>query len=386
MNMPRSAWFIAIFFGLFLGIITHNYAPKIGAQDFVRYWSASRLLISGGNPYDARSLLTLQKANSPKLKFYDNDVVETWNPPWLLLVMAPLGILPFDLAVRLWIFLSIFLLVMALFLTWRMAMGSKYQSLFILVLCVDFLSGNTLDMIKLGQISSLILISVILGVFLIQKEKDWLSGVILFFSTIKPHLVYLVLLVILIWSIRKRRWKIWGGMALTGFISSFIVWLIFPGWPEVYTKNLFRLPYFDLYCSTLGSFIASVAGINHFRYIGVLLLPLALPLSKLILRDGWLTTINLALIISIPLSPYGFSNDHVLLLPAVTELIGWIIKSELPMPIAWVTGVGLIITYAALLLMMIQTLPYYWFFWTAFALSIIYFVAWRYRNEGSRKT
>jgi hypothetical protein len=387
MNMPRSAWFFAIFSGLFLAIITHNYAPTIGVHDFIRYWSASRLLITGGNPYDANSLLNLQKASCPKLRFDDKDVVEAWNPPWLLLTMAPLGILPFELSVRLWLFLNIFLLVMALFLTWRMAVGSNYKHFFPLILYAGFLFATTLEMIVMGQISSFVLISLILGVLLIQKEKDWISGAVLFLTTIKPHLVYLVLLVILIWAIRKRRWKIWGGMALTGLSSSFIVWLIFPDWAEVYMKKLFQMPYFKIYCSTLGAFVASVAGINHFRYIGILLLPLAIPLSKLILKDGWLTAINLSLTLSIPLSPYGFSFDHVLLLPAVTEMIAWIIKKKLPIPIAWVITVGLIITYGVLFWMQSTPgLPYTRFFLIGFALFILYFVAWRYRREGNRKT
>ena len=385
--MPKNAYIFAILLGLFLTIITHNYAPTIGAHDFIRYWSASRLLITGGNPYDANSLLTLQKASCPNLRFHEKDVVETWNPPWLLLIMAPLAILPFELSVRLWIFLSIFFLVLALFLTSEMALGSHYKRLFPLILVAGFLFPNTLVMIKMGQISSLVLISLILGILFIQKKKDWLSGATLFFATIKPHLVYLVLMVILVWAIRKRRWKIWVGMALTGLFSSFIVWLILPDWPEIYMKKLFRMPYYDIYCSTLGSFVDSVVGINYFGYIGILLLPLAFPLSKLILRDGWLTAINLSLTGSIPLSPYGFNFDHVLLLPGVTELIAWIARKELPIRVAWVIGVGLIITYGVLTWMVtIHGLKYIWFFLNSFALFILYFVAWRYHSGDGEET
>ena len=372
--MRKSFWFFIIFYGLLLAIIIPNFDPGGSGNDFIGYWTASRLFITGGNAYEENSLRSLQKAIRPDL-----EVVEVWNPPWLLVILAPLGILPFDLAVRLWIFLNIFLLVVALFFTWQMAVGSNYQKFFPLVLYAGFLFGNTYDMIQIGQISSLILISLMVGIFLIQKERDWLAGATLFLSTIKPHLVYLVFIVILIWCIRKRRWKIWGGMALTGLFSSFIVWLIFPYWFEVYMNKIFQLPYFDLYSSTLGSFVAAIAGINYFRYIGILLLPLAFPLSKLILKDGWLTAINLTLTISIPLSPYGYSFDHVLLLPAVTEMIAWIVRRELPIPIAWVTGVGLIIIYGVLLWMNILALPYYWYFWTALALFFLYFVAWRYR-------
>jgi hypothetical protein len=382
--MPKSAWFFTIFIGLFLSI--YIYAPPMGAQDFSRYWSASRLLITGENPYDSHALLILQKENCPKLKFSDKYIAEAWNPPWLLLSITPLAIFPFELSVRLWIFLNIFLLAIALFLSWRMVVGLNLQRFFYLVFYAGFLFGNTWIMIQLGQISSLVLISLILGVLFIRKEKDILAGVVLFLTTIKPHLVYFVLFVILIWSIRNRRWKIWAGMAIAGFSSSFIVWLIYPDWLEVYIQKLFQMPYFNVYCSTLGSFIASFAGINYFRYIGILLLPLAFPLSKLISKDGWLTAINLSLTVSIPISPYGFSFDHVLLLPAVIEMIVWCVKKEIPPPIACITGLGLIITYGALFWMIGQVLEYYWFFWIALALSILYLVAWRYHREPNRKT
>ena len=158
---------------------------------------------------------------------------------------------------------------------------------------------------------------------------------------------------------------------------------MFPGWLDIYTKKIFQLPYFEIYTSTLGSFLSSVAGLNQFRYIGILLLPLAIPLSKCIAKDGWLSTINLTLTISIPLAPYGFGNDHVLLLPAVTEMITWIVTKKIPVLISWITAIGLITTYGVLLwITTIPALPYYWLFWIAFAIFILYFVAWRYRCDG----
>jgi len=384
--LRTKAWFFIISLGLILAIISHVYAPTIGSSDFIRYWSASRLLITGGNPYDGESLRTLQRVNCPGLRIYEKDVAETWNPPWLLLIMIPLAILPFYLAVRLWIILNIFLTIMPLLAVWRMAMKSRYQSLFPLVLGAGVLFGNTLILIQMGQISSLILTLLILSIFLIQKEKDWLSGATLFLTTIKPHLVFLVLLVVLVWSIRERRFKILAGMIITCLLSFFIAGIFFPDLLTLYKKNIFHLPYFEIYSSTLGSFISSFMGIKVFHYVGVLLLPLAFPLSRLISKEGWLTTINLALLISIPLSPYGFCFDHVLFLPAVIEMITWIIKRELPISVAWGTGTGIMVTYGILFWMMtIRGLPYYWFFWIAFALLIIYVMAWRYHHGGSQE-
>src|SRR4030042_4660925 len=223
-DMKKSIWAFIILYGLLLAIIIPNYSPGSGENDFLRYWSASRLFIMGENPYDESLLRNLQKINHPKPEIRDKDVGGVWNPPLVLLILAPFGILPFIIAFKLWIFLNILLLVMALFITWHMAAGSDYQEYFPLVLIAGFLFGNTIHLIRLGQIPAIILFSLILGISLLKKEKDWIAGAVLFLTAIKPHLVYLVLSVIVVWSIRERRWKIIKGMALAAFFSSIVSW------------------------------------------------------------------------------------------------------------------------------------------------------------------
>jgi hypothetical protein len=380
--MGKRIWVFIILYGLFLAIIIPSFSPGKGENDFLRYWSASRLLLTGGNPYDEISVRNLQKLYHPKSDIRGKDVGDVWNPPLGLLFLVPFGILPFTLAFKLWIFINVLLLVMALFMTWRMALGSNYQRFFPLVLIAVFLFGNTIFLLRLGQISTIVLISLVLGIFLIEREKDFLAGAVLLLTIIKPHLVYLILPVIVVWSIQTRRWKIIMGMVLGGIFASIAAWLLFPNWLTVYRNTISRLPYSEIYCSTLGSFAASVWGITYFRYIGVLLLPLTLPLSRLIVKSGWLTTVNLSLIISIPLAPYGFSFDQVLLLPAVAEMIAWLIKKELAsIPSKIILGCLITIYGASLWMMTIQDLPYYWDFLIGFSLFILYFVSWKCRCE-----
>ena len=143
--MRKSFWFFTIICGVLLSILIPNFDPGGSRNDFIGYWSASRLLITGGNPYDENSLRSLQKTIRPDL-----EVVEVWNPPWLLLILAPLGILPCDLALRVWTFCNVFLLAMALFLTWQRALGPDYQSYLILILAAGFLFGDTIFLIRMG--------------------------------------------------------------------------------------------------------------------------------------------------------------------------------------------------------------------------------------------
>src|SRR5258705_10627074 len=68
---PHLAWWIilgavfnVIFCGSLIGIdlmAAENSLVEIaGVRDFVEYWSASRLLLSGGNSFDPKKFITLQ--------------------------------------------------------------------------------------------------------------------------------------------------------------------------------------------------------------------------------------------------------------------------------------------------------------------------------------
>jgi len=375
--MKRIAIFFVIFLGVILAVIIPNFAPGRGEQDFIRYWAASRLLVTGGNPYDGKELIELQNSTRPELSIKEGDIVEAWNPPWLLLTMLPLGLLPFNAAVPLWIFLNVLIIVVSLMISWQLSGGKDNQRLFVIVLGAGVLFGNTVILLRLGQISTLVLISFLIGFWLIQKGHDWLAGIILLIATIKPQLSYLVLFILLIWTLKYRRWKILVGMALSGIAAALFVWLILPEWLSIYIQTISRLPFSIIFTSTLGSFMSEVFGISIFKYMAILLLPLAFPLAKNVEKIGWFTTMNLALVISIPLSIYGFSFDQVVLLPAIVQMVAWITQGRFSSKVAIGIGIGTAATYALLLWMMsLKDLPYYWFFWISFLIMCLYLTAW----------
>ena len=139
LKMRKSIWVFIFLFGIILAILLPNFPGGKGENDFLRYWSATRIFITGGDPYDETSLRNLQRANHPNPDLRDKDLGYVWNSPLLLLILSPLAILPFALAFKLWIFLNVFLLVIILFKTWQMAGGLNFQKYFPLVLCSGFL-------------------------------------------------------------------------------------------------------------------------------------------------------------------------------------------------------------------------------------------------------
>ena len=376
---------IASIFILIIGIVFSFIIPFTeggkGERDFIRYWTASRLLINGENPYDPINLTNLQSQIRPSISG-STGVVQAWNPPWLLILMAPMTLIPFDWAVRVWIILTIFLLTISILIVLRILNRPVSSKEFILLLAAVFIFGNTINTVKLGQISGLLLFGYVVCVWFLTRKNFIFAGASLLLLIIKPHITFLCLLVIFIWMVRYRKWNLVAGLFGAIIISFLVAWLFYPGWLGAYTRTLFTLPYQEIYTSTVGSFMETVFGLKYFNYLGLLLIPLAFPFAKLVDREGWLTSLNLALLVSIPFSPYGFSFDHIILLPAVIQMLVWVLNYELPARSIWFIGIGLILNYLLLLyMMMIVELPYYWTVWGAIGLMILYIFAWRSRRE-----
>ena len=75
-------------------------AAFLPPDDFLQYWAAGRLNATGGDPYDADRLLELQRgAGRPA----DRPAVVMWNPPWVLTLAMPFGLLPPRTAQLLWL-------------------------------------------------------------------------------------------------------------------------------------------------------------------------------------------------------------------------------------------------------------------------------------------
>ena len=66
-------------------------------NDHIQYWSAARVLLDGGNPYDPSALLDAQLAAGRQRE----DAILMWNPPWVLTLFVPLALGPDQLRARL---------------------------------------------------------------------------------------------------------------------------------------------------------------------------------------------------------------------------------------------------------------------------------------------
>jgi hypothetical protein len=330
-------------------------APGVGEPDFLPYWAAARLLAGGDNPYDPSSLRSLGHETRPDRGQDQGEAFASWNPPWLLLFLLPLGLLPFDFAVRIWFLCQVALIVAASVLAWRMSARRSGSVGLLLAVAVGLGSGQSLVALLAGQVSGLLLIGLVLGAWWLHAGKDRLAGAALLFATVKPHVTYFALGLLVLWVIRHRRWHVFVGLAAAAVLSMAALWAIFPGWLSAYVKLLAAYqPIFFRYSSaTIGSLAHALWRTDVFRFSGLLLLPLAPCLRRAADAHGWLTAMNVALLISVPTALYGFAFDQIVLLPAVLQMVAWLWDGEIPSRAAWLIGGGLVIVYIAFFAMLV---------------------------------
>lgn len=170
-------------------------------NDFIQYWTAFQLLIAGENPYDPEKLWQLQQLQG----LVAPPVIFMWNPPWLLVLLAPILILPFALASELWQVCQGIFIFSSLLLSSKIFNLDKKSSFGIVLLGLIFYP--MWEALLIGQISNLLLFALCLAFYLISRGKDFSAGLFLSVLFVKPHLFLLVFLALAIWTLQSGRTK-----------------------------------------------------------------------------------------------------------------------------------------------------------------------------------
>ncbi len=89
-------------------------------DDYVEYWAAGRLNLSGGNPYDPSQLEPLQLETG---RYFGVPVI-MWNPPWMLLLAMPFSIFTYPVSRILWLLIFVIIMIVSIDLTWAVYDGS----------------------------------------------------------------------------------------------------------------------------------------------------------------------------------------------------------------------------------------------------------------------
>ena len=351
----------------------------LGRHDFFPYWASAHLLIGGTNPYDYDAIVALMAEVVP-----DRETIEqAWNPPWLAVVLIPLAVLPYDAAVRIWLMFNLLAVNGVIWLIWRWASSSRRRPpIWLPLLGLGFYAA--LVMISIGQIVVIILLGLVACLAALRAGRDGWAGAALVLTLGKPQLVYLAVPLILIWAAQQRRWRVWLGLIGAWLMTLIVATVLSPNWLSGYLTATTGHDFFTKLSATISGVVKAYTGSDALRFSGVLTLLLIPWLLRLIGRRDLLTGVNTALLISLPLAPYGWSFDQIVLLPAIVQLTVWLISLERSQRRRY--GLTLTAIYVAAFGLKLAGWGDFLFVWVPIALGGLYARVYRARFERSRKT
>jgi hypothetical protein len=194
--------------------------------------------------------------------------------------------------------------------------------------------------------------------------------------TIKPQLFYLLWPALGLWVILQRRWKLVFTSAALWLLTILILILINPNIFLQYFTSIQTYPYDQWATPTIGSYLRYFwLGVENFA---IQYLPAAFGIGWIIMhylrnRNNWIWREQLPILslISILTTPYAWTYDQIIFLPAILTATLWLSTMINPfMLIAW--SIYLVINLADLLLH--TKLDEFWFLWLAPVYTLWYLI------------
>ena len=317
----------SIFFFLWTAIdhTAPSYMYNVGSKDVLQYRSAAQLFLRGLNPYDKTLLADLQQ------KTWNGEPIHIpiifYTPPMLLSLVFPMGLLSFKLTVYLWLSIMFALSLESCVLCYNLFESIRKESRTVKFgLAFFFLTFFPFyTSFYFGQLSPLLLFGLVLSLVCFDRgnrgvANNFLGGICLSVTFLKPHLLYLFYIYIFIISIREKEWK-----TLLGMISGIALLLVFPVLynPKILTYFFHSTTSPPVYWKspTLGSFFQGLFQKHSviLRFIPTIiagsLMTLFIFLSKRNLSKT--TAIYYLLPLSLVTTPYCWVYDQMLIAPAI---------------------------------------------------------------------
>jgi len=138
-------------------------------NDFAFYWTAARLVLEGKNPYSVADTVDLQH----RLFFASDRALVMLNPPWILPLIAPFGIVPFSIGKRLWLAMGLAIMLISVHWLWDLY-GDRESPWIGWLIAATFLPVAVV--LAIGQIGPLILFGLAGYLRFQARQKNYLAG------------------------------------------------------------------------------------------------------------------------------------------------------------------------------------------------------------------
>lgn len=299
----------ALLVGILLAGLSDRYAAN---RDFIEYWAAGQQLVDHQNPYDAASILRIERGAGME----DPEPQITLSPPVSLGLLCPLGFVSPKTGLTIWMLALIGSSLVAIWIIWVLngRPDSGYH------FC-GYLFAPMIACLLLGQIGTFLLLGICLFLYF-RDCQPYLAGVALLPCVWKPHLFLPFFLVLALWSVARKEYRIFigffaavaGGWALTLYFDPHI-------WSH-YSQMVVRTS------GTLHGYVPTLSVTLRFLIDPHAVWLQYIPEAAACLwaawyflarrtRWDWLYHGSWILLVSAACAPYAWFTDEAILLPAI---------------------------------------------------------------------
>jgi hypothetical protein len=301
--------FVLTTVGILASLLGSNAA---GSRDFVEYWASGSQLAHRANPYDGNTISGLE--HSAGLPSTITDLIMP-NPPSALLLVLPLGFLGPKTAELLWLAMLLACLVGSVQMVWIMHGRPKNQ-----LHLLGYSFAPALSCLLSGQVTIFLLLGLVLFLRL-HRSRPFLAGVSLWLCMLKPHLFLPFGVVLVVWVIATRSYKVLAGTAVALGISSAIALMLDPLVWVQYRQMMSAARIDQLAIPCLSIMLRRTFSPNSpwLQYLPVALGCLwALAYFRRHRDDwDWMEHGSVLMLVSILVAPYTWFMDQVILIPAL---------------------------------------------------------------------
>jgi Glycosyltransferase family 87 len=278
-------------------------------RDYMCYWAAAQQLVHGQNPYDRAAITAMEHA------FGTSRATFMRNPPYAFFLALPLGFFGERSGAVAWSLGIIAALMVSIRLITKMH-GRKNDGLHLLGYCFP----PALACLLGGQIATFILLGLVLFLYF-RERRPYVAGAALLLCALKPHLFIPFGIVLLLWIVTRKQYRIVVG-AVAAFTVALLIGFCFDphGWDHYFAmmrsedlKNEF-IPTVSLFFR-----LAIHRDATWLQFVPALAASWWAFWYFLRNRELWRWTEHgsLLLLVSVMVAPYAWFTDEAVLLPAI---------------------------------------------------------------------
>ncbi len=233
----KSAGRIAV--GVFLAVVfSLNTLQNLAHEDyrnsnFAKFWIAGHMVLTGLNPYDPAQWhaehIRLGATSVP-------DRIFLYPLPQAFF-LAPLALLPPQVAFVVWSLLSQVLIALACLILLNMLSRSRQGWLFFPLVISLLFFGPIYLTLQVGSIGAIAMVVVLGSILLLNRHKTLLAALLLSLLILKPPQGLPILFLGGFWLLLKRDWKAIAGLVAGGLALLVAGLLLDPLWVQEFLSN-----------------------------------------------------------------------------------------------------------------------------------------------------